>query len=332
MLYVTRSIEVIRMIEVFRAIGTPADSQWSKANLPGDIEFFPDSFIPTLPGCEWSLKCLKIDGVYDLGWYAHKQHDPRRFNHPCLRDLRTATTLLEQLKLLLLSMRDESNYHSNGIWFGKNEARVLFPNPNAISELETRVCEWGRILDIVHLVQNSVGAHWRPRQIGFIAAGRPCDEACEYFPNTHFQSSQDATFITIPKRLLATAAKPIAVSEILASGMSHDHANIRTESVITPLKEVLKPYLASGRPSIADAARLYGTSARSLQRRLAERGLTYRKLLDQCAYEVATGLLKTSDQRIVDVALATGYDDPANFSRAFRRIAGMNPSEYRLTA
>lgn len=331
MLYVTRSIEVIRMIELFREIGTPADREWSRANLPVDIEMQPDAFIPTIPGCEWSLNCLALDGIYDFGWYAHQVFDPRRFNHPILIGLNSVPTLLDQLKLLLRSMREESNYHSNGIWYGEDEIWVVFPNPDSISEIETRVCEWGRVLDIVHLVQNSVGTHWRPRQIGFIAAGLPCEQALSHFPDTRFLGAQDATSITIPKNLLATSAKAMPLAETLLHNQAPARKAIREDSFFAPLKEVLKPYLPSGRPSIREAAKISETSSRSLQRRLAERGLTYRKLLGQCAFEVAADLLRTPELRIIDVANAAGYDDPANFTRAFRRIAGVTPTEYRMS-
>ena len=40
-------------------------------------------------------------------------------------------------------------------------------------------------------------------------------------------------------------------------------------------------------------------------------------------------LLTESSSRIVDIAEATGFDDPAYFSRLFHRRIGMSPSEYR---
>jgi len=33
----------------------------------------------------------------------------------------------------------------------------------------------------------------------------------------------------------------------------------------------------------------------------------------------------------LDIAQAAGYRDPSNFARAFRRIAGVSPREYRLS-
>jgi AraC-like DNA-binding protein len=44
---------------------------------------------------------------------------------------------------------------------------------------------------------------------------------------------------------------------------------------------------------------------------------------------VAAHLLADPKRQIIDVAYAAGYSDPSNFSRAFRRIAGLSPTEYR---
>jgi len=43
----------------------------------------------------------------------------------------------------------------------------------------------------------------------------------------------------------------------------------------------------------------------------------------------ACELLDTTDRLIREVAESVGYDDPLHFSRAFRRIQGMSPSQYR---
>ena len=43
----------------------------------------------------------------------------------------------------------------------------------------------------------------------------------------------------------------------------------------------------------------------------------------------AAALLRTSDQSVLDIALAMGYTNPENFSRAFKAVYGCAPSAYR---
>lgn len=97
-----------------------------------------------------------------------------------------------------------------------------------------------------------------------------------------------------------------------------------------PLKQTLRAYLVDGYPDIKLAAELAGTSVRTLQRGLAQSDLIYSKLIQETRFEAALQLLSDPDMKIIDVAYASGYEDPSNFARAFRRLAGVSPQEYRL--
>lgn len=45
--------------------------------------------------------------------------------------------------------------------------------------------------------------------------------------------------------------------------------------------------------------------------------------------EKACRLLRDPECRTYDVAFDVGYDNPKNFSRAFKACMGMTPTEYR---
>ena len=64
-------------------------------------------------------------------------------------------------------------------------------------------------------------------------------------------------------------------------------------------------------------------------RRLREAGLTYTGLLDEVRLEIAAEMLDEGGKKVRDIAFDLGYSDQANFTRAFRRWAGVSPSEYR---
>jgi AraC-like DNA-binding protein len=76
------------------------------------------------------------------------------------------------------------------------------------------------------------------------------------------------------------------------------------------------------------AAQLQMTT-RTLRRRLAEEGTSFRTLVDQLRYETARQYLSTSLLECADIALLLGYSDPSAFTRAFRRWSGKGPNEWR---
>ena len=71
-------------------------------------------------------------------------------------------------------------------------------------------------------------------------------------------------------------------------------------------------------------------SVRTLQRELNRCGVTYKRLLDQCIYEKASELLLHSNEKIIDVSLSVGFQDPSHFSRSFKRVSGFTPKEFRI--
>jgi AraC-like DNA-binding protein len=80
---------------------------------------------------------------------------------------------------------------------------------------------------------------------------------------------------------------------------------------------------------IADAARSLGVSVRSLQRWLADRGLTYSQFLDSYASRRRQIMLGSTEWKLDAVAREWGYQHGTHFSRAFRHVCGVSPSAYR---
>jgi AraC-like DNA-binding protein len=88
--------------------------------------------------------------------------------------------------------------------------------------------------------------------------------------------------------------------------------------------------LSSGQPKIDTVARELGMSSRTLTRRLAEDGVTYKALLDEVRQKLALQYLK--DRRISpkQVAYLLGYSEVPAFYHAFRRWTGSSPLQHRL--
>ena len=58
-------------------------------------------------------------------------------------------------------------------------------------------------------------------------------------------------------------------------------------------------------------------------------GLSYSDLVETARFENARKLLCDTDAKMIEIAFASGYSDPAHFARAFRRMADVTPRHFR---
>ena len=87
-----------------------------------------------------------------------------------------------------------------------------------------------------------------------------------------------------------------------------------------------------GLPGPAQVARRLGMSERTLHRRLAADGLTFRAIVDRARRETAESLLALPDHTLAEVAYLTGFSDQSAFQRAFKRWSGQTPLAFRREA
>jgi len=97
------------------------------------------------------------------------------------------------------------------------------------------------------------------------------------------------------------------------------------------LRAAIIERLPDGQPSQGSMARALGMSARTLQRRLADAGVSYQALLDDARRELARVYLDEG-WSITETAFTLGFADCSSFSRAYRRWTGAPPSEHSARA
>jgi AraC-like DNA-binding protein len=81
--------------------------------------------------------------------------------------------------------------------------------------------------------------------------------------------------------------------------------------------------------SAACAARAMLISERTLHRRLAAEGTTFREQREAVRRELAVDLVRTSPRPIKEIATLTGFADPRAFHRAYQRWTGTTPGQDR---
>jgi AraC-like DNA-binding protein len=87
-----------------------------------------------------------------------------------------------------------------------------------------------------------------------------------------------------------------------------------------------------GSVELEAVARELKVGSRTLQRRLADEGRTFRAVVEQARHELAKQYLADRGQSLAQVALLLGFSEQAAFHRAFVRWTGMTPGQFRREA
>ena len=143
-----------------------------------------------------------------------------------------------------------------------------------------------------------------------------------------FQAEQHA--LVFPASLLE---RPVRGADrelrgILAKSVAEYWA-VRKPSVADRVIRVLHARVIFADATLEGVAQDLSMHPRTLNRRLQAEGASFRDLLSQARFDVARDLLSGTRMAVTDLALALGYADISAFTHAFRRWAGVAPSEWR---
>jgi AraC-like DNA-binding protein len=101
----------------------------------------------------------------------------------------------------------------------------------------------------------------------------------------------------------------------------------------TPYTQHVATLLATSEPPLPNLSEVaFGlhVSVRTLNRQLKAENTTFRQLKSQALASRAKLYLRESNLSVEAIGETLGYQDTANFRRAFRRSVGCSPMEYRL--
>jgi AraC-like DNA-binding protein len=133
-------------------------------------------------------------------------------------------------------------------------------------------------------------------------------------------------------RELLDVARTRHDAELHASIVSHAEKRV-SQMPGASLEERIKRHVLDAEPQsrhdMASVARALGMSARTLSRRLAEEGTSFRDVIDRALGALAQRLFVDEGRPIEDVAYAMGFSQPSAFHHAFKRWTGATPAAMR---
>ena len=266
----------------------------------------------------------EIEGVPDLGFRVGESFGPDQMGAlGCA--MRGSATLGEALDILAVHLKD---------WWGGTRAWVdrcgdrawLRVIGNDKLGLPRDVANQNGIFILIHIIQLAAGDGWIPARIRIPKTQGNLHEQHRATGQSEPVFDSEEIAVEFPASLLA--------EPLLEAPTASNASDIQQHPLdaIEALSGVLQDQVLHGHvPGFATAADIAATSKRTLQRRLADEGLTYRRLLDRIRFSVARErLIEDLSAPVKEVARIAGFSNSGNFIRSFRRMTGMTPGEYRL--
>ena len=186
----------------------------------------------------------------------------------------------------------------------------------------------------VHVIRRGTSADWTPASASFThPAPEDVREQIQLFgANLHFVQATNC--IEFPADVLRcrvneTDANLLRVLIQHADGLLDRIQN--EEELADQVRLLILEQLDRGPGDAAGVARKLRMSVSTLKRRLKEAGLSYRELRDGVVRDLAQSGLTETQAPITEIALRVGYSELSAFDRAFSRLAGMTPRQYRAT-
>jgi len=184
---------------------------------------------------------------------------------------------------------------------------------------------------LVSMCTTSYGADFHPFKISMTRPKPPCpDKFSRYFkcPVSYSESLNTITFRREDIDLLlptSNAELALTNNKVVAEYL----AALDRSDVVMQVKTKLIEQLSRGEVTEENVASAINMSRRSLQRKLKDKGVTYKELLDGTRSDLAKEYIRNTRLSINEITYMLGFTEPSNFTRAFKRWTGYAPSEFR---
>ena len=98
--------------------------------------------------------------------------------------------------------------------------------------------------------------------------------------------------------------------------------------LLEKIRMILRPMIVSQHCSLERLASALSLHPRTLNRRLKERGTSFREMVAELRYELAKQLLIDNNMSFIKISTLLGYAEASVFTRSFRRWSGTTPSTW----
>lgn len=325
---ITRSLFLLPFTGILDEIGAPTSSLLEKVRLPMNLDEKSNFYVPLLPALQFVEVAQRSQDIQDFSFLAGQRLQFCHLRERTKALIAHSPTLLVALRHACQEAAREDSILSMWIEYDQDHIRVCNRIAVAGNLPYAKHAQWLQNIFSVYIARQFTGSNWMPSVMALESPYTPSEATQSCWPNVRFLSAQRASWISIPTSCLSLPNLSKAVFS-----PAHKHEDETSDyDIVETLKLMLPSYLDGGVPTLAEVADMAGVSARTFQRKLSNVDFAYSDILDTIRFERSSALLRDTNSKIIDIAFASGYSDHAHFSRAFLRIAGVTPRQYRAQA
>lgn len=189
------------------------------------------------------------------------------------------------------------------------------------------------IAALVSFMRKQVSDPPNPARVDFVHAATKAHKAvCERFFGCQVRFGRARTAVAIPMDFLAI---PMPRREPALHALLDKQAQALLDALPEPnafdkaVQQLLVRLLPEGEVNVDKVAAALHQSTRTLQRRLADSGMSWQQLLDRTREQLAKQYLRDAALSLAEIALLLGYSEQSAFTRSFKRWTGETPLSFR---
>ncbi len=293
-----------------------------RLDLPTDLIATPSVMIPRSSLFALTAQAATYAGVIELGAHAGLELKLDELG-PIGLGVQSAVTLHDAGKAASKAVSQTANMGQCWVELRFGHAWFCYrPCPTVSNE----ACqpELYVLMMLIQFIRLAAEADWCPEHIRVYASPPEIIRQIDELSNAEIIPDKDATAVAFPPSWLG---KEVVSASPASAKTDLQYAATRTEAVQHLLQTVL-PY--SRLPDLGTAAEMLSMGPRTLQRGLTAEGTHYRTLIERANYHHAANLLKRyPEMPLKELAFQVGYSGVNNFTRAFKRVSGVAPGQFR---
>jgi AraC-like DNA-binding protein len=317
----------LRHIGYVEAVGGPVERLLARSGIPAVLLGNPMALVPqesAMRFIDLACRCLGTEHVGlrvgllfkldNLGPYGQMLQRALTLHEYFRKGIAFYDTLVSGQRIWLTEHGEELRFNVSSLNYTGMMAYQ--------SEMETLVVTLERC-------REAAGPEWSPREIHLGYRPKTALPDIELFDGSRILSGTGATCFTFPRSLLERRFPKVGGRENPTGDTGLESVRSLPNDFGGLVQVQIESFLQQGIHQIDTIAETLAMSKRSLQRLLADEGLSYSEMLAEVRQRLAVEWLETSEKSVGDIANDLGYTDSSNFSRAFHRQVGISPQAFR---